>query len=99
MPEHRTLSDLNETPHAELFDRHQPRTVRLELAAGEGVPAHNHPGTDIVLHLLSGRLTVSLDEECYELDAGELLQFSGDREIEPRAEEDSTAVIVFAPAT
>jgi len=99
MPEHTTLSELDETPHAELFERHQPRTVRLELAAGESVPAHHHPGTDIVLHLVSGRLDVSLDGETYELSGGELLQFSGDREVEPRAVEDSTAVIVFAPAT
>lgn len=98
MPEHTTLSELDKTPHAELFERDQPRAVRLELEAGEGVPAHRHPGTDIVLHLLSGRLTLSLDDERYDLTAGELLQFSGEHEIEPRATEDSTAVIVFAPA-
>jgi len=89
------LSTLSEAPHAEVFE---PRTVRLQLAAGESVPPHTHPGTDVVLHLLSGRLELTLDDETYAVEAGELVQFSGDREVSPHALADSTAVIVFAPS-
>lgn len=98
MPEHSTISALSEKPHAEVFETRQPRTVRLELDEGEHIPAHTHPGTNIVLHLLSGHLDVSLDDEHYDVQAGELLRFSGEREIEPAAVEESTAIIVFAPA-
>lgn len=97
MPEHSTISELRETPHAEVFETREPRTVRLELDAGEGVPAHTHPGTNIVLHLLSGELELSLDDERYEVEPGELVRFSGEREVEPRAVEHSIAIIVFAP--
>ena len=91
------LADLTETPHAEVFKNRDPRTVRLQLEAGESIPPHTHPGTDIVLHLLSGRLELSLDGETHEVAAGELVQFSGDREVSPRAREPATAVLVFAP--
>ncbi|WP_435129857.1 cupin domain-containing protein [Halobaculum sp. D14] len=98
MPEFTTLDDLEKTPHAEVFDDRRPRTVRLALDAGDRVPPHTHPGTDIVLHLLSGRLELTLDDETHHVEPGALARFSGDREISPHALEPSTAVIVFAPA-
>lgn len=92
-----SLNSLTEEPHAEVFDG-DPRTVRLELSAGESIPAHTHPRTDIVLHLLDGQLELTLGEERHELDAGDIAQFSGDREISPRALDDATALLVFAPS-
>lgn len=99
MPERTTLSDLDDTPHAEVFETRRPRTVRLELDADERVPRHTHEGTNVVLHLLSGRLELTLDDETYDLTAGEVIRFSGDREVSPYAVEPSTAVVVFAPST
>lgn len=99
MPEITAIDDLTDVPHAELFDERRPRTVRLELDAGDGVPAHTHPDTNIVLHLLSGRLELSLDDDQYELTPGEVARFSGEREIAPHAVEHSEALLVFAPAT
>lgn len=99
MPAITAIDDLTDTPHAEVFEERRPRTVRLELGAGDGVPAHTHPGQTIVLHLLSGRLELSLDDEQYELTPGEIARFSGEREISPQAVEHSTALLVFAPAT
>jgi quercetin dioxygenase-like cupin family protein len=99
MPEVTTLAELEETPHAEVFDRREPRTVRLSLDADERVPPHTHPGTNVVLHLLDGRLEVSLDDEVHELSAGDLVRFSGEREVSPHALDPSVAVVVFAPAT
>jgi anti-sigma factor ChrR (cupin superfamily) len=42
-----TLADLDGTPHADVFDDHRPRTVRLALDAGEAVPRHTHPAIEI----------------------------------------------------
>jgi len=98
MPERTALAELDATPHAEVFEERRPRTVRLELDEDEHVPPHTHPGTDIVLHLLSGHLELALDDDTHDLHAGELVRFSGDREVSPRAVEPSTAVIVLAPA-
>lgn len=98
MPEITDVDDLTKTPHAEVFEARRPRTVRLRLDADERIPPHTHPGTNVVLHLLSGRLELSLDGETYDVGPGELVRFSGEREISPRALEPSTAVAVFAPA-
>lgn len=99
VPETTSLADLEKTPHAEVFEEHRPRTVRLELDEDEHVPPHTHPGTDIVLHLLSGQLELTLDDETYTLTPDELIRFSGEREVSPYAVEESTAVIIFAPTT
>lgn len=97
MSEVTALEDLTGSPHAEVFETRNPRTVRLHLDAGEEVPPHTHPGTNVVLHLLDGHLELSLDDETHELRPGQLVRFSGDREVSPHAIEGSTAVVVFAP--
>lgn len=99
MPEITTLDELEQTPHAEVFDRREPRAVRLRLEADERVPRHTHPGTNVVLHLLSGRLELTLGERAVDVEPGQLVRFSGDQEISPYAVEPSTAVVVFAPDT
>lgn len=97
MPEVTALDELDDATHAEVFDERRPRTVRLQLDAGQRVPPHSHPGTDVVLHVLSGELELTLDGETVDLRPGELVRFSGDREISPHAVEPATAVVVFAP--
>lgn len=97
MTEVRSLSDLETEPHAEVFERPRPRTVRLQLEADQRIPPHRHPGTDIVLHLVTGRIELTLDAEEYELEANDVIQFSGDRSVSPYATETSTAMLVFAP--
>ncbi len=92
-----SLDELTATPHAVVFDTDRPRTVRLELPAGERLPEHRHPGTDIVFHVLCGALELTLDEEVYELSAGDVVRFSGDRDISPEAVQATTALIVLAP--
>lgn len=98
MPERTILDELTDAPHAEVFEERRPRTVRLQLDAGERVPPHTHPGTNVVLHLLSGRLELSLDGEIHDVREGQLVRCSGDREISPHALEPSTAVVVLAPS-
>ena len=96
MPELTSLSDLTETPHAEVFDDGDPRTVRLQLEADERIPEHRHPESDAVFHLLSGSLELTLDGEIHELESGDLVRFDGEREISPHALEESIAVVFFA---
>lgn len=96
MPDITSLDDLTATPHATAFDG-RPRTIRLSLDAGEGVAAHSHPGEWVLLHVLEGRLDVRLDDDTHELAAGDMVRFSGDREVQPEAVEDATALVVFAP--
>ena len=90
------LDDLTETPREVAFPGAEPRTVRLSLDAGEEVPAHRHPEREIVVHLVSGRLDVRIDGESNRLEPGDLLRFDGRKEVSPRAEEDSTALLVLA---
>ena len=97
MPKITTLDDLEKTPHAEVFDHGSPRTVRLQLEAGQHIPLHQHPGTTIVLYLLASETELSLDDDTYSLASGDLIRFSGERAISPHAGEDSTAIVVFAP--
>ena len=97
MPKRTTLDELTATPHAEVFEERRPRTVRLDLDTDERVPPHSHPGTNVVLHLVSGRLELSLDDETYDVTPGQLVRCSGEREISPRATEPSVAVVVLAP--
>jgi quercetin dioxygenase-like cupin family protein len=99
VPEITDIDHLTESPHAEVFEEREPRCVRLELGAGEGVPPHTHPGTNVVLHLLDGRLDLSLDGQGHELTPGDVARFSGEREVSPNAVEESTALVVFAPVT
>jgi quercetin dioxygenase-like cupin family protein len=80
-----------------VFGADRPRTVRLSLDAGRALPAHSHPGMDVVVHAVAGRLTMTVDGEPHELAAGDLLRFDGDREVAPRAETDATAIVLLAP--
>ncbi|WP_254534856.1 cupin domain-containing protein [Halomarina litorea] len=97
MPEITTLDDLTKAPHAEIFEERHSRAVHLQLDAGDRVPPHTHHGTNIVLHLVSGHLELSLDGGTYDVKPGQLVRCSGECEISPHALEPSTAVVVFAP--
>lgn len=97
MVETAALDDLTETPREVAFPGSEPKTLRLELSAGESVPAHRHPEREIVVYLVSGRLDVRVDGESNALEPGELLRFDGRKEVAPEAKADSTAVLVLAP--
>jgi quercetin dioxygenase-like cupin family protein len=98
MPEHTDLKDLEATAHAEVFETRKPRTVRLLLEAEESVPPHTHPGTDVVFLCLSGQIELSVDDEVFHVNSEEAVRFRGEQEVSPKAIEDSTAIIVIAPA-
>ncbi|NLV10276.1 MULTISPECIES: cupin domain-containing protein [Halomicrobium] len=92
-----SLDDLDDDGRATLFE-HEPHTVRLSLAADEGVPAHQHPDRQIVFHQLSGELDLHLGDEVVSLTAGDVVRFDGDQDISPQARTDSEALLVLAPA-
>jgi quercetin dioxygenase-like cupin family protein len=95
MPAITNLDELNETPHAEVFEERSPRTVRLELDAGDRIPEHQHPDTTIVLHLFRGSLELTLGAETHALESNDVVRFSGDQDVSPHATEDSEALLVF----
>ncbi len=97
MSEIRSLDDLEGEPHANPFPDAEPKTVRLTLAEGEDVPAHDHPDREIVLYLIEGALELQLGDETHEVAAGDVARFDGDQQISPRATADSTALLVLAP--
>jgi mannose-6-phosphate isomerase-like protein (cupin superfamily) len=94
----RSVADLEGQPHATAFAE-GPRVVRLRLDPGEGVPAHTHPESTVLLHVLQGEMEVALDDETHALAAGDLLRFDGRREVAPTAGPDErvTALVVFTP--
>ena len=75
-----------------LFD--DPTTVRLSLAEGNEVPPHSHPDRTVVFYVVSGKFDVRLDGESHTLTEDEALRFDGDREVSPRAVEDSEALVI-----
>ncbi|WP_138005270.1 cupin domain-containing protein [Halalkalirubrum salinum] len=91
-----SLSELEATPHAVVFPSVEPKTVRLDLTAGESVPPHEHPDREIVLYILEGQLDLTVAEETYELTAGDVARFDGAQDISPTAIEDSRALLVLA---
>lgn len=91
-----SLDDLEATPHADLFPDAEPKTIRLVLEAGQTIAPHQHPDRQIVFHVLEGRLSVTLDDESYELAAGDVARFDGDHYVSPEAIEASTALLVLA---
>jgi len=91
-----SLADLDGSPHANVFHGAEPKTIRLTLEADERVAPHQHPGREIVFHLLEGEIDLHLGEDTVELSEGDIARFDGDQEISPVASEDSTALIVLA---
>jgi len=92
----RDLDELDGEPHANPFPNVEPKTVRLVLGEGESMPAHSHPGRDIVFYLIEGELELTLGDDAHLLNAGDVAHFDGDQEIAPKALADSTALIVLA---
>ena len=75
----RSLDEIEGHPHANLFPGSEPKTIRLSLTAGEGVPAHAHPDREIVFTLVRGRIDLHLGESCHEPTAGDVAWFDGDQ--------------------
>jgi quercetin dioxygenase-like cupin family protein len=92
-----TLNELDGQPHANVFPDVEPKTIRLTLGEGEGVPAHSHPDREIVFYLVDGTVELELGDQTHELVAGDVARFDGDQDIAPRAIEAATALIVLAP--
>jgi uncharacterized protein (DUF2249 family) len=92
-----SLAELGDTPTAVAFPGETPKTVRLDLDAGETVPSHIHPEKEIVMYLVSGELDLTLDGETHHAAADDLLRFDGDQQIELTATDATTALLVLAP--
>jgi quercetin dioxygenase-like cupin family protein len=92
-----SLDRVEGEPHADLFPGEEPQTIRLSLDEGEEIAPHQHPDRQIVFHLLSGAVDLTLGEETYELTPGDVARFDGDQYVSPTALTDSEALLVLAP--
>jgi len=90
-----SLDDGDAAGRTRLFEG-EPKTIRLTLDAGESIPAHTHPGRDIVFHLRSGAVDLTLGDETLSLAPGDIVRFDGDQDISPAATADSEALLVLA---
>lgn len=96
MPDHASLDDLTGGTHARPFDPGEPSVIRLALAADERVDPHTHPDHQVVLFCRSGRIDLDLDDETYALESGDVIRFDGQREVSPRALEESEALVMLS---
>lgn len=71
------------------------KVVRKKLDAGQSIPPHNHPGEDVLIQVTSGALKILLDDQPFEVQAGELVQFDGDLMVTLEATLDQTVFVVF----
>lgn len=94
-----SLSELESAPHANVFPETEPKTIRLQLSAGEDVAPHTHPDREIVFYVIDGTIELTVGDGSHELTAGDVARFDGDQEISPRAIDDSTALVVLAERT
>ncbi len=76
----------------------EPEVVHLNLAAGESVAPHAHPGKNVVFFVVDGRFAVRVDDDTYRVGAGDCLRFGGESEVSPRATDEgpATALVVLA---
>jgi len=86
------------TGRTRLFEG-EPKTIQLSLDKGEAIPAHTHPGRDIVFYLRSGAVDLTLGDETLSLSPGEIVRFDGDQDISPVATADSEALLVLAASS
>lgn len=80
------------------FNDGEPDVVRLQLAAGESVEPHTHPGRHVLFTVLDGEFDVTVGETAHRLTTHDCLRFDGEREVAPAAtdEGDASALVVLA---
>lgn len=94
----RTSTAIAADPTATVFPGDGPRTIRLELAAGQVIRAYSHPDREIVFLCHRASLRPHNRRRIYAIEVGEIARFSDEREVSPEAREDATALLVLAPA-
>ena len=79
-----------------VFHNTNGTVVRKALKSGEKIDRHNHEGEDIIFNVMSGKITVTLnDGEVHELNAGDTLVFNGKNYISAVASADTVVVITL----
>ena len=77
-----------------IFANDHGMVVRKVLKAGENIERHNHEGEEIFFAVMSGAITVTLnDHEQHELKAGDVLRFNGKNFISAKANSDTVVVV------
>jgi quercetin dioxygenase-like cupin family protein len=90
------------SPRSALLRRASLRLVHVQLAPGEEVPEHRHPGNNVLIQGLAGTLTVAFagetaESETAEVSPGQLLLASGETPVALRnhSDEEVTALVTL----
>ena len=79
-----------------VFSNANGTVVRKALKSGEKIDRHNHEGEDIIFNVMSGKITVTLnDGEVHEWNSGDTLVFNGKNYISAVAGADTVVVITL----
>lgn len=93
------IESLENTPHSDVFEAKEPRTIRLKLEKGEKIPPHTHKDKNIVIYIIEGKIELSLNDKNHQLKKGEAIRFDGEKKVSPKAIKDSVALIILASKT
>lgn len=58
------------------------RVIHISFEAGQQVPTHKHPNSDVIVQVLAGELEHTLNSNTTILKANDLAHFSGDNEVQ-----------------
>lgn len=78
-----------------LFEDGEPQVNHLHLDAGERIEPHRHAARTVLFVVLDGEFELHVGSETYELPAGRVARFDGEREFSPVAVEASTALVIL----
>lgn len=80
---------LSNTP-GKAFSGEYYDVIKKSLANNEVVDRHNHPGKDVIITIVNGKIKVLfVDDEKYELTPGKILKFDGENFVTIKAKEPS----------
>lgn len=80
---------LSNTP-GKAFSGENYDVIKKSLANNEVVDKHNHPGKEVLLTIVNGKIEVLFDDdEKYELTPGKMIKFDGENFITIKAKEPS----------
>jgi len=70
------------------------RVIHISFEAGQQVPAHKHPNSDVIVQVLAGELEHTMNTTTTLLSEKQIVHFSGDNEVGLRNPSDVPAEIL-----
>jgi quercetin dioxygenase-like cupin family protein len=82
-----------------LFNENKVLTFVLNFKPGQGVPAHNHEQSDLIIHVLVGTGEMGVDGVMHKVTEGDVIHCKGSEVFSLRnnGEKDMSLFIILAP--